>query len=105
VHIISTPTKGKLGDQEKAFQMDKTPTGVPILFSASAAFVGHGDEILFGTAEHCLLLWSRADSKLLAGLRIVGGARGLGLMSYARLTESVRTTDDDVDVVAVSDLP
>jgi hypothetical protein len=28
-----------------------------------------------GTAEHCLLLWSRMDAELLAGLHVEGGQR------------------------------
>jgi hypothetical protein len=72
-YIISTPAKGKLGDEEKVLQMDKTPSGISIQFPTNAVFIGDGDQLLFGTAEHCLLLWSRTDAKLLAGLRVEGG--------------------------------
>jgi hypothetical protein len=74
-HIISTPAKGKLGEEEKVFQSDQTPSGAPIQLHASAVFAGDGDHVLLGTAEHCLLLWSRMDAELLAGLHVEGGQR------------------------------
>jgi hypothetical protein len=67
-HVINTPAKGKLGDKEKTFEVDKTPTGAIIEFPTSAIFTGVGEEVLLGRAEGCLLLWNRANAQLVAGL-------------------------------------
>jgi hypothetical protein len=103
-HIISVPAKGKLGQEEQVFHMEKTPSGLSMRFPMPAVFTGNnGDGVMLGSADGCLLIWNPQTMALLAGLPTDDGA-SCQCSHWLELELKHLFTAEAVNVAAVSAL-